>query len=107
MMHQPRRNVQIICGEESEECMSGVHVSYAPGVLRALKPEQVFRCGLLRDLSGIYGTAELPFSCEEFKLWQERETCGHTEVSLPQACVLLKVSLTAQWYLQLPKPCKI
>lgn len=67
-----------------------VHVCYPPGILRELEPDVVSRCGLLRDLSGIYGTAELPFTSEEFMVWQDFAV-GDQTVSLPQACVLLKV----------------
>ena len=91
MHHQPERRVQIVCGEESEECMSGVHVCYAPGVLRQLEPDLVSRCGLLRDLSGIYGTAELPFTPEEFSVWHDFQGAGGRDLALPQACVLVKV----------------
>ena len=93
MHHQPRRYVQIVCGEENEECVSGVHVCYAPGVLRKLEPDLVSRCGLLRDLSGIYGTAELPFTPEEFAVWHDFQAVGGTDLALPQACVLVKVCL--------------
>lgn len=75
--------------------MSGVHVCYAPGCARELHPEQVSRCGVLRDLSHIHGTAELPFSADDFGLWQDFEAVGCSEVSLLQAAVLLKVPTLA------------
>jgi hypothetical protein len=69
-------------------------VSYAEGVFEVLPVKLVARCGLLRDISGICGSAELPFAPDEFRLWQERSGGGN--VNLHEACVLLKVCSSVQ-----------
>lgn len=90
----PQGNVRIVCGAELGEDIDALHVVYPEGRSEALSNAQIARCSLLRDISKTSGLAELPFSAQEFRLWQKK-TC-ESAIGLDEACTVLKVALLAR-----------
>lgn len=82
-------NVRIVCGADLGQERDALHVVYPEGRSEALSTAQVSRCSLLADISETSGLAELPFSAQEFRLWQKNT--HESNVGLDEACIVLKV----------------